>query len=511
MRGPVFLIGFPGAGKTTVGRALAATLGVAFFDLDDAIAERAGCAVADFVRGDEPAFRELEQATLRELAQSIGVIATGGGAATHASMAMMRAAGLVIALDVSVETARQRHAAHGHPILTRPLGELAELATQRAESYGQAHVMLPTEGRSVPAIVASCERAVRRWQHVSHPDDVVALLVGERATTIWMAEELDDRAYAGLPACVVAVVDPAVTEQSAAVVRPSTPIISLGTHVQKTWRAAEELSEVLALHIDRGGGVMAIGGGATSDLAGFVAGTLYRGVPFAIVPTTLVAMVDAAIGGKTGIDSSYGKNTTGVFWPPDGVALFPALLATLPATERGAGFGELFKTGLLAGHALWNQVGRAAPWIATGGVPSSDLASAIANAARYKAHVVARDEREQTQLRMRLNLGHTVGHAIEQSHGIAHGIAVGLGLVAAAKVADALAGGRHLRALIHDALASYLPCDLDTYINDDVLLRLGHDKKRRGENISFVVPWAPGHVEVVSLPVKELVTILRST
>jgi len=282
------------------------------------------------------------------------------------------------------------------------------------------------------------------------------------------------------------------------------------------------LAEALvAAGLDRHSTVYALGGGVIGDLAGFAAATLYRGVAVVQLPTTLVAMTDAAIGGKTAIDLPAGKNLVGAFHQPRLVHAHVPTLSTLPVRERRAGFGELWKYALLDGESLWAAVEAVAPWAAgdDGGdgddlaPPPDELVAVIERAATLKAAVVSRDEREQTGERALLNLGHTVGHAIEAAADwrLAHGEAVGLGLIAAARVSHRLGlAAADLEGRVVEALrATGLPAALDPWLGDDVLARVTVDKKRKGTHIGFIACAAPGDGRVIEVAPAQLADLLR--
>jgi 3-dehydroquinate synthetase len=226
-------------------------------------------------------------------------------------------------------------------------------------------------------------------------------------------------------------------------------------------------------------------------------------------------MTDSAIGGKTAVDLPAGKNLVGAFWQPRLVACDLSTLATLPARERRAGFGELWKYALLDGRALWAAVDACAAWAAgpdTAPVPDA-LLDVIRRAIAYKAAIVSRDERELTGHRALLNLGHTVGHAIEAASGgqLLHGEAVGLGLVAACRVSASL-GYPDLGPELADALyRSGLPADPSPWLTGDVLARLHVDKKRVGGTLKFIIVREVGAGEPAALAVTELTRILRSS
>jgi 3-dehydroquinate synthase len=241
----------------------------------------------------------------------------------------------------------------------------------------------------------------------------------------------------------------------------------------------------------RADAVVAIGGGVVGDLAGFVAASYLRGVRLVHVPTTLLAMVDSSIGGKTGIDLAEGKNLVGAIWQPDLVVMDTDTLATLPARQRSCGFAEIIKYGLLDGPELFAQV---ADWPADG-----DLTDLIARCVAHKLAVVAADERE-SGIRASLNLGHTVGHGIEAAGGYDryhHGEAISLGLLAALRLAtDTVGLDEAWRERTRDALARQgLPVTLDAAVaTDDILTAMGRDKKNDGHSLNMVLVDGPGGV-----------------
>jgi shikimate kinase/3-dehydroquinate synthase len=520
---PLFLIGFMAAGKTSVGRAIAAATGRRFVDLDDVIAE-AGVPVATLVARDEPEFRRREAAALaRTIAAAADgcVIATGGGAAAYGdNLARMRAAGLVVALGVDVPEA-ERRAAGGDT--ERPLLASARvLAARRAPVYRRAHAVVDTTGRSIAEVADQVRAVERAWRAAPQPG-VTVLALGDRSYPVSVTDRLDADAIGaalGAPTKIAIITDTSVAKHwLAALARlpgmAAAEVIAIPPgEASKTFATYEQIANrLIAAGLDRGSAIVALGGGVVGDLAGFVAATLLRGLPVIQIPTTIVAMTDAAIGGKTAVDLPAGKNLVGAFWQPRLVACPLETLITLPARERRAGFGELWKYALLDGHDLWGAVVTCAGWAAgPEATPApSELRTVIDRAIAFKAAIVGRDERELTGHRALLNLGHTVGHAIESETGLLHGEAVGLGLIAACRVSAQVAGTR--RDLEHEVVAalraSGLPGDLDPYLTDAVLDRLAVDKKRHGADLRFIVVREVGLCEPVMLPVAELRRILR--
>ena len=259
---------------------------------------------------------------------------------------------------------------------------------------------------------------------------------------------------------------------------------------RETW--ARLTDDLLARGFGRDTVVIALGGGVVGDLAGFVAATYMRGVPVIQVPTTLLAMVDASIGGKTGVDTASGKNLVGAFHRPSAVIIDPLLLRTLPAAHLRAGFAEIVKHGVIADADYFEQSRR----FVTGSTLSSDvdpdgLADLIRRSVEIKAGIVARDERE-SGVRKVLNFGHTIAHAVEAAteYRTLHGQAVAIGMVAEARIAERLGiGARGTAAAIEDVCAA---AGLSTHPPDvavEALLGFTRaDKKARGGQVEYALP-----------------------
>jgi 3-dehydroquinate synthase len=253
---------------------------------------------------------------------------------------------------------------------------------------------------------------------------------------------------------------------------------------------------------DRKAAIVGIGGGATTDHAGFVAAIYLRGIQFASIPTTLLAMVDASVGGKTGVDLMAGKNLIGAFHQPKVVIADLGFLETLPARQRAAGLAEVVKCGFIADPVILDLVERSGPDL------SPELVrELVARAVRVKAEVVAEDETESGR-RAILNFGHTVGHALEAASGydLLHGEAVALGMIAALELGARLGVGSpelaaRARALL-ERLA--LPVDLARRLDASVWSRITVDKKRRGSTIRFVLCPKPGETLLRDLTPQEI-------
>ena len=495
------LIGFMGAGKSTAAVDLAAALGTQPIDSDRLLAERLGHPVArEFELSGEQGFRAKEEALVLELLAAAGdssVIALGGGSVLSGAVREALKGHVTVLLDVDPvhaweRVSRSREA--GSRPLARNREEFLALHGSRRALYEQiADAFLPDLPRRGIARAADALRALAaapagtRLLWACSRSGEYPVLVGAGLLAPGRAEQLgeiwpiDLRASRGL--CVSDLtVGPLLRER----LGPVRGLIDIPPGESNKTLAVAELvwSALVGAGATRADHLVALGGGVVGDLAGFCAATYQRGIPVVQVPTTLVAQVDSAYGGKTGVDLPQAKNYVGAYHQPAGVLVDPQLLCTLPPAERSAGWVEVLKTALIAGGELWETV-------AAGGEPDERV---ILGCARTKLAVVRADERDGGR-RQVLNLGHTVGHAIETASGYGryrHGEAVGLGLLAALR----LSGQEDLRAQVGELLrARGLPVSIDSVPADDVLAAMTRDKKRLGSSVPFVLVNSPGEVE----------------
>ncbi|HUQ79998.1 MAG TPA: 3-dehydroquinate synthase [Gemmatimonadaceae bacterium] len=259
---------------------------------------------------------------------------------------------------------------------------------------------------------------------------------------------------------------------------------------REQWAAITDA--LLQLGCARDTTIVALGGGVIGDLAGFVAATYMRGVPVVQIPTTLLAMVDASVGGKTAVDTPAGKNTVGAFHPPSLVVIDPATLVSLPTRELRAGLAEIIKHGVIADAGELDRVLSLAPLMLARKAPDDDLEALIARSVRIKAKVVATDERERG-LRKVLNFGHTIGHGVEAAsdYTLLHGEAIAIGMVAEARLAEQLkiAGAGTADAIERVVSAVGLPSRIPDAISAERVLELMQsDKKRRGDMLEYALP-----------------------
>ena len=488
MRPALVFIGFMAAGKSTAARAAAAELGVEAADTDELLERHFGEPVeAFFDREGEAAFREREEALVGELLEHAdgSVVALGGGALGSARVRDALRRHTAVLLEVTEELAWQRAAGHGRP-LARDRRAFEELLSRRFDTYLEAaDAVLPTGDRALVT------RALSSLSALPDAPRGTRLLWATSASgdyPVWIGRGLLDAPPwpIGAPSRRFCVTDETVGALYASRLGDLAGLIEIPPGEQhKTLATAERVWTALVEQgARRGDHLVALGGGVVGDLAGFCAATYQRGVPVVQVPTTLVAQVDSAYGGKTGVDLPQAKNYVGAYHQPAAVLADTSTLASLPPEEHAAGYAEVVKTALIAGGALWERV--------AAGEPVDD--AMILACARTKLAVVAADERDSGR-RQVLNLGHTIGHAIETVTGYAryrHGEAVALGLLAALR----LSGRDDLRERVAELLeAAGLPTRLDGADPAAVVAATARDKKREGEApVPFVLVREPGDV-----------------
>ena len=487
-RGGAFvLVGFMGAGKSSGARKLAAELGVDALDSDRELEAVLGEPIeAFFDREGEAAFRAREEETIISLLErdDAQVVALGGGALRSERVREALGDHVVIHLDVRPEDAWRRAAGKGRP-LARDRKRFEQLYSERRAVYESlADALLPPNGRDVARRALPALRALRQAR-VDGIDDI-RLIWAEAASgnyPVFFGRGLVERGFAHPTDGRRFVVTDERVAAHHSLPADHTIAIPPGER-HKTLATAElVLRDLASAGAERGDLVVAAGGGVVGDLAGFCAAIYQRGMRYVQVPTTLVAQVDSAYGGKTGVDIPEGKNYAGAYHQPSAVICDPAVLATLPAEELAAGYAEVVKTALIAGGPLWARVRRG------GDVDDETILGCL----RTKLAVVADDERD-AGLRQVLNLGHTVAHAIESATGYAryrHGEAVAIGLLAALR----LSGQDALREEVSRLLAEHgLPATFDGTTVDDVVALTERDKKRQGGRVPFVLLQEPGNV-----------------
>ncbi len=487
----VAMVGFMGAGKSTAARAAAQALQTTALDVDHVVQERVGKSIERmFAQDGEPAFRAIEEQVTLELLEAgrtgngSRVLALGGGAVGSAAVREALADPLVVWIDVDVDTAWARCGDSGRP-LARDRSRFAQLHAQREPIYAAlADVVVGHErshamGEVLRAVRGLPPRALMLWAATDAHDYPAYIAPGLLGGQAFWPPAVEGRRFL--------VTDGAVGRlfgDSPALAPLAGRVAIMPGEQSKTIAHAEIVwSELARCGVTRADVIVALGGGVVGDLAGFCAATYQRGVRYVQVPTTLVAQVDSAYGGKTGVDLEEAKNYVGAYHQPEAVIADPDALATLPEAELAAGYAEVVKTALIAGGRLWELV-------RSGAEPTDRRL--IAACARCKLAIVARDERDGG-IRQALNLGHTVAHAIETVTGYSryrHGEAVALGLLAALR----LSGHGALRDEVAELLHTRgLPTSMDGVDPDAVVMATARDKKRAGEGpVPFVLLPEPG-------------------
>lgn len=528
--------GFMATGKTSVGARAAARLGRPFVDTDDLVAARAGMPIGPaFATLGEAAFRAIEREVVGGLLDDgvPRVIALGGGALTNlalrrrvldeACLVTLTASAAAIAERAGPDVARERpNLAPGHAHGTAVPAALVEarareLLGARADVYAETHATLATDGRHPDELAALAVRALER--------DVVAVPLGLRSYVVEIVNGdpaplgallrglaptrlvvvTDENVHAACMTSILRSLDGAAPRVEV-VLRPGEPEKTLAA-VERIWDAA------LDARADRRAVVLAVGGGVVGDLAGFAASTLLRGVRVVQAPTSLLAMVDSSVGGKTGFDTAHGKNLVGSFLQPSGVVVDLAHLATLPPRELRAGLAEVAKMALLVGGEALARLEADAERLAAG--DRAALRDAVRFAVAEKARVV-RDDEHETGDRALLNLGHTFGHALERHGDYAtwlHGEAVALGLAHEHRAGERLGLVAPGTAARTAALLTRLglPTEVDRATTAAAVAHLALDKKRAGARVRVPLVRRPGEPFLESLALDALGDALIAT
>jgi shikimate kinase/3-dehydroquinate synthase len=536
----VVLVGLPGAGKTAVGRRLASRHNAQFVDLDERIETAAGRTIREiFAHDGEAGFRRLERAAVQALGKADGeatvrrVISPGGGSVVDPRNRWLLFHGrLPVWLDVRPEVLAQRlrRSPTVRPLVQGgdPLGRIRQLALARERFYAAA---ARVNGLSEVTTVVS---AVDRLAADGLPSATTLL----HATTSIGEIVIGDGIAAGALGAALRRLEARrailVSEPGAWAAFGSgladrlrgdgwavdVVLLPSGEKAKRLSAVEAAAGELTRLRAERGEPLVAIGGGALGDPAGFLAATYLRGVPWIGVPTTLVSAVDSSIGGKTGVDLDEGKNLVGAFHHPASIVIDVAALRPLPERQLRAALGEIVKMAVLGDEALFLTLEEAGEAVATGAPEAFDqgiVAEVVERSAWAKVAVVTADEREQggTSGRIRLNLGHTIGHALEAADGystLLHGEAVAYGLRAATRIGAALgttpaARARRIESLLTSLRLGVAPLP---YPLDAVLAATGSDKKHAGGRLRWVLPTADGSIVRDDVPVTAVEDAVRS-
>jgi shikimate kinase/3-dehydroquinate synthase len=555
----IIITGFSGTGKSLVAREVARGLNWDFLDTDDEIVRQTGKPIAEIFHHDgEARFRELERETIRKACQQRQtVIAIGGGAIVDPqNYELLAKTGLIVCLEAKPETIYERlfhevassPEAEVRPLLANdnPLERIRQLKASRQPYYAKADWTIHTDGLSVSEVA---EEVIRAWGLLRriHPhlnplpsrerksgsqlkaNDDIACLV-ETATQSYpvfvgyglldkLGEKMKKAALSGTATVISdenvfslygSKVGGIIKNAGFAV---NSFIVPPGEET-KSMDYAIKIYDFLVEHrAERDDIIIALGGGMVGDLAGFVAATFLRGMPWIQVPTSLVAMVDASIGGKVGVNHPEGKNLIGAFYQPNLVLADCQTLTTLPQRELTSGWAEVIKHGMILDEEfvqfLESNVSRLTK------LEPELLARAIARSAAIKAQVVSQDEKEREGKRTILNYGHTIAHGLEAAtryKRFLHGEAVAIGIVGAAKLSQLL--GLLPSAVVERQQAILQKFGLPTVFSGldltEITRAMELDKKTKGKAIRWVLLQDIGKVVISSdVPQRDVLAVLK--
>lgn len=422
----IFLTGFMGTGKTTIGGELAKMTSQPFIDMDEEIVSKTGSTIPEiFKYAGEKAFRIIEREVLFEVAgKGTGIVATGGGAPVNPlNRSVMKASGTIINLTAPLDTLRIRVGKDNN----RPNWKhgVEKLFQSRQVAYSDADLIIDTNKLSAK------ESVKRIKKFIGTIPEPVPVLLEKQPYPVYIGKGIFDKLGELLnrhmkPEGLFCLIDENVMglyrrkiKKAVSGFRHIIMEVPAGERSKSRGFFDKVLSKMLSSGMNRQWACLAIGGGVTGDLSGFAAGVFMRGIPVIQVPTTLLSQVDASIGGKTGINHEMGKNLIGLFKQPEFVVCDPAFFDTLSKEEIKGGMGEVVKYGIIMDRVMFDGLEE----------ESLDMDTVVRMCCRDKAYVVARDELEGS-LRRILNFGHTLGHAIEQyyEYRMHHGEAVAMGM-----------------------------------------------------------------------------------
>ena len=501
----IFLYGPSGVGKSTIGKILARNLKLQFIDSDQIIESNAGMSIPKIMEEqDEASLRDFETAALKQIINhKESIIALGGGALLRdENRALIENSGRVILLIAELPTLLERlqRDSHKRPLLAGDLkSKLASYLEKRTEHYASFPLKVHVDERAPEQIAHQIQVTLGR-HHLSAMGEY-DVIVGEASSLknfpmqhpVIVTDEHVARFHAeGL-----------MTSLGNAGFTPKLIMIPAG-EASKNLDTVQKLWDGFLEHgLDRKSTVIALGGGVIGDMAGFAAATYMRGINWVCVPTTLLSMVDASLGGKTGFDLPQGKNLIGAFYPPKLVLADPHLLKTLPEAEFISGMAEVVKHGVISDRELFDLCARGLDCL------KDDLEQVVKRAMAVKIRIIE-DDPYENGFRAALNLGHTVGHAVElaSKFELRHGEAIAIGMVAEARFAERIGVAKNglsdeiMAVLTRLGLPVQIPNDL---ARAEILSAMRVDKKKNGASIRFALPVEIGKVELVDVTDLELV------
>jgi shikimate kinase / 3-dehydroquinate synthase len=532
----IVLVGLMGAGKTSIGRRLAARLGMPFRDADQEIELAAGCTIPElFARYGEPAFRDGERRVIRRLlAGDPIVLAFGGGAfMDDQTREAARAEAVTVWLRCTLPTLVRRVSTRDNrPLLTGRDREetLRHLMEVRYPVYAEADVIVDCGDEPPDHTTTGVMNALLEWKPIRR----LHVVLSSTSYDVVIGDNLIARAGALLAPKLPQKRAVIITDQNVAglhlqtlldglaetAITASTIVVKGGEGCKNMDTYADVVDQLLEARVERRTSVIALGGGVVGDLAGFAAATTLRGLPFIQIPTTLLAQVDSSVGGKTGVNTKRGKNLVGAFYQPRIVLADTGTLGTLPPRELKAGYAETAKAGLIGDAAFFSWCEQHGQRVVSGDRDAQ--AEAIKRACAFKAAVVGDDEREEkpNDGRALLNLGHTFGHALEAEYGYdggllhGEGVAIGLGLAFKLSARLGLCPPADAERVIAHVSKIGLPAELSMLNRRfSAATLIGHmrrDKKMRDGALHFVLARAIGQAFTsADVPAEAVLELLR--
>lgn len=526
----LLLVGMSGSGKSTIGNFVATQLGWRFVDMDDLIEQEDGRNIPSIFEQDgEPSFREKESDLLQRLLCETDIVISTGGGATCNDAAQQRIGAtegtLSAWLHADAETLWSR--VHGHDDETRtterpmlvagdPLAKMKTLIAARSVYYGAADVTIPVGNRAAELTAADLAEIVKLANGL--PSEVL-LDTGKVQSLISVGQGVADSlpdvisqrwpkaqtVWIGIDANVAAAHADWLTQISSRINVPvHTYEISSGEGSKSIETYSDLLDWMLDGGVQRGDVAVAFGGGVVGDLMGFAAATVLRGIGLVQMPTSVLAMVDSSVGGKTGINHRTGKNLIGAFYQPPVVLVDPKFLQSMPERQLRSGFGEVIKHGVIQASTPGGENGFLTEVLqlntpALLALQEPILSWVLRQNVSLKASVVAEDERE-ADLRQILNFGHTIGHGIEAAgYRMLHGEAIALGMLAASNLAAGKGNvSENWLGSLRDLIEAFGLPVVTQASRDEVLHKMTADKKKSGGKQNWVLPDAGGGVHITS-------------
>lgn len=510
----LFLYGPPGTGKSTIGKLLAENLELPFIDLDRVIEANAGMSIARIMETQgETAFRDMETSALKSLTPTFlplgegqevreSVVALGGGAfLREENRALAEASGKILLLTAELSTLLERLQTDSEkrPLLTGDLSaKLSALLIKRSGHYGSFPLKLHVDGKTAGqnAHRAQVLFGRHRLSAMGEYDVIVGHAFGATNLALQNPIIVTDENVAKYH---LEKIKQAIGREAPSIILPAGEEHKNLQTVSHLWKTFLENG------LDRKSAVIAFGGGVIGDMAGFAASTYMRGIDWIGIPTTLLSMVDASLGGKTGFDLPEGKNLIGSFHPPKLVIADPSLLLTLPERELRSGMAEVVKHGIISDPDLFALCNRGMDWV------KANLEEIVKRAMAVKIKIIEDDPYERG-FRAALNLGHTVGHAVELVSGfrLRHGeaVAIGMAVEAGYSARVGLASQNTVEAIEESLKALGLPIYIPEELPQEEIIRaMRADKKKNAKFIRFALPVEIGKVELVD--VSDLEDVLK--